>query len=231
MKNMKLFFIFIIAFSLTGAIQAQFCNFFAISKGTILGYDNLNKRGKVTSKSRTSCYDVSKDSAGVITYSLKTEIRDAKDVQLSSREYKMDCNAGKFTIDTESYADPNAIEGFQELAIDVNNQGVAYPEDLSVGMPLPDAIITMRASAKGKSKNTFVIIVTDRKVASYVPVTVPFGTFDCYKITYDLEMKSSTSNYFEVIEYLSQGVGKVKTETFNYRGKLTSSSILTELSH
>lgn len=230
MKNMKLFFIFILAFSLTGVVQAQNCGFFAVSEGTLLGYDNLNKRGKVTSKSRTSCYDVSKDSQGLITYSLKTEIFNAKDVQLSSREYQMECNDGKFTIDTESYADPDAIEGFQELAVDVNNQGVTYPDDLSVGMSLPDAIITMRASAEGKSKNTYVIIITDRKVISYEPVTVPADTFDCYKITYELELKSSGSSYFDVTEYIAQGVGKIKTETYNDRGKLTSTSILVELS-
>lgn len=230
MKKLKLFFVFMVAFSFTGTIKAQSCDFFSVSKGTMLGYDNLNKRGKVTSKSKTTCYDVSKDSNGVITYCLKTEISNAKDVQMASREYKMQCDEGKFTIDTESYADPHAIEGFQELAIDVNNQDVAYPEDLSLGMSLPDAIITMRASAEGKSKNTYVIIITDRKLISNESITVPVGTFDCYKISYNLEMKSSTSSNFEVIEYIAEGVGKIKTETYNYKGKLTSSSILVELS-
>lgn len=231
MKILKSFFVFLIAFVLTGALEAQYCNFFAMSKGTVLGYQNMNRRGKVTSNSRTICYDVSTDSSGVITYNLKTEISDSKGVQLSSREYNMECNEGKFSIDTDSYADPNAIEGFQELAIDVNNRDVAYPEKLSIGMDLPDAIITLKASAEGKTKKTYVIIISDRKVVSKESITVPVGIFDCYKITYDLEIKSSTSSTFEVIEYITRGVGKIKTETYNYRGKLTSSSILVELSN
>ena len=229
MKNMKLFFVFIIAFGLTSAVKAQSCNFFPMSKGKVLGYQNLNARGKVTSKSRTSCYDMSTDSNGVITYKLKTEISNAKDVQLASREYKMKCDQGKMSVDTESYADPNAIKGFQEMTIGVNNNDVAYPEELSVGLALPDAIITMQASAEGKSKNTYVIIITERTIVSNESITVPVGTFDCFKITYDLELKTTTSNTFKVIEYLAEGVGKIKTETYNHKGKLTSSSVLVEL--
>lgn len=55
-----------------------------MSKGTVVGYKNMDAKGKVTGFSKTTCYDTATDSAGAIIYNVKTEISDANNAFMSS---------------------------------------------------------------------------------------------------------------------------------------------------
>ena len=44
-----------------------------------------------------------------------------------------------------------------------------------------------------------------------------------------MEIKSASIKKFSVNEYISVGIGRIKTETFDKKGKLTSSNLLVEL--
>jgi hypothetical protein len=72
--------------------------------------------------------------------------------------------------------------------------------------------------------------VTNRKVESFETVETPAGKFECVKITYDSESKTKLFKTTSTnIEYLAKGVGVVKTETFDKKGRKSSSMMLTKL--
>jgi hypothetical protein len=106
---------------------------------------------------------------------------------------------------------------------------MVYPAGLSAGQTLPDANITVSASTGGVSILNLTVIITNRKVVGTESVTVPAGTFECFKITYDVETKMMFKVNATVTEYVNMGVGNVKTETFDKKGKPAGTTQLVEL--
>ena len=74
------------------------------------------------------------------------------------------------------------------------------------------------------------IITKDRTVVARENITTPAGTFDCYAITYtsELKMNMGMNQINNGKQWISEGVGMVKQEDYNAKGKLTGSSVLTE---
>jgi hypothetical protein len=104
-----------------------------------------------------------------------------------------------------------------------------YPSGLSAGQTLDDASITISAGTGGVTIMNLTVKIINRKVVGPETVTVPAGTFDCFKITYDMETKMMFKINTSVAEYINMGAGNVKTETFDKKGKLIGSTVLTEL--
>lgn len=210
-------------------VNAQYCNSFAMTKGMVLGYENLDSKGKVTVKSSTTCLDLNTLGSGAIIYSVKTTISDAKDVPVSYREYDIKCEDGKFNIMMGSFTDPEKMKEYDDLYIFIDTIGMVYPAKLSVGQNLPDASFSISKAELGAIMKTYDAKVTNRKVVNIESVSVPAGTFECFKITYDLQVKGLFKKKYEIVEYVSEGIGKIKTENFNKKGMLKSSSQLVEL--
>ncbi len=228
MKTKRFLFVITLAIILSGVSSAQDCGFYSMSKGMALGYQNLDAKGKITGTNRTTCLDVS--SVGTATlYKMKGEYSDAKN-NLTTREFELKCEDGNFYLDMQSILDPKSMEGFKDMEVSVDANDMMYPSVLIAGQPLPDASITIAASSGGVNLMNMVVNITNRKVIGSESVTVPAGTFDCYKITYDVETKLMFKIVSTVTEYVNMGVGSVKTETYDKKGKLAGSTVLIEVS-
>lgn len=228
MKNMKTLFFVLLSLVLSGVIQAQDCGYYSMTKGMVFGYQNLDAKGKVTSTSRTTCLEINKVGAAVIT-KVKSDFTDAKTNNQTTREYDMRCEDGKFFVDMNSFVDPKSMEAFKGMEVSVNSSDMMYPAKLTTDQTLPDANITISAASGGISLLNLVMNITNRKVVGIESVTVPAGTFECYKITYDVETKLMFKMNTTVVEYLNMGVGNVKTETYDKKGKIISTNELIEL--
>ena len=228
MKNRKIYFIFIFAFMVAGVATAQDCGLYFMSKGMVFGYQNLDAKGKVTGSVRTTCTDVNKDGAAVI-YKVKSEYTDVKNKNQSTHEYNMKCEDDKFYVDMQNFIDAKSMEGFKDMDVTANSTDMMYPARLSAGQSLPDASITVSAASGGVSLLNLLVNITNRQVIGTESVTVPAGTFECFKITYTVETKMIFKVNSVVNEYVSLGVGNVKTESFDKKGKLIGSTVLTEL--
>jgi hypothetical protein len=228
MKNTKFFFVIILALIVSGFTTAQDCGFYDLSAGMITAYQNLDAKGKVSSTLRSTCLDVNKVGEAII-YKIKSEYADAKNKNQSTREYNMKCEQGQFYIDMQSMVDPKSMEAFKDMEISVDSKDLVYPSGLMSGQVLPDASITISAASGGVKLMNLVINITNRKVVGTESVTVPAGTFECYKITYDIETKMMFKINATVAEYVNMGVGNVKTETFDKKGNLSATTILVEL--
>lgn len=228
MKNTKFFLAITWILFMSGVSLAQDCGFYQLSSGMVTSYQNLDAKGKVASTVRSTCLDVNKLGDAVI-YKIKSEYADEKNKNQSSREYTMRCEDGKFYVDMQSMVDPKSMEAFKDMEISVNSNDLIYPSGMTTGEVLPDANITITAASGGVKLMNLVITVTNRKVAGNETVTVPAGTFECFKVTYDVETKMMFKINATVTEYFNMGVGNVKTETFDKKGNLSASTILVEL--
>jgi hypothetical protein len=141
----------------------------------------------------------------------------------------MRCEDGTFYVDMQNFIDPKSMQAFKDMEVSVNSNDMMYPAGLAPGDSLPDASVTVSAATGGVSLLNLLINISNRQVIGTESVTVPAGTFECFKITYNVETKMMFKIYSVVTEYVNMGVGNVKTETYDKKGKLLGSTLLTEL--
>jgi len=220
--------VFSLAYALSGNVTAQDCGYYNMSEGMLFGYQNLDAKGKVLATMRTTCLDVSK-AGNAIIYKVKSEYADDKNKNQSTHEYAMRCEDGTFYMDMQNFIDPKSMQAFKDMEVSVNSNDMMYPAGLAPGDSLPDASVTVSAATGGVSLLNLLINISNRQVIGTESVTVPAGTFECFKITYNVETKMMFKIYSVVTEYVNMGVGNVKTETYDKKGKLLGSTLLTEL--
>jgi hypothetical protein len=228
MKNMKIYFVIMLVLALNGISTAQDCGIYNLSEGMVTAYQNQDAKGKVSSTNRSTCLSVSKAGAATI-FKMKSEFADVKNKNQSTKEYQMKCEGGEFYVDMQSMVDPKSMEAFKGMEVSVDSKDLIYPAGLAAGQVLPDASITISAATGGVSLLNLVINITNRQVVGTETVTVPAGTFDCFKITYNVETKMMFKVSATVTEYVNMGAGNVKTETFDKKGNLSGTTLLVEL--
>lgn len=210
-----------------GFTSAQDCGYYPVRSGAVMGYQSLDEKGKVTGTSRITMLDVTQ-SGNSATYNVKAEYFDEKNRPQQPREYAMKCEDGVFSIDMKSLIDPKSMEGFKDMEVSFSGTDMTFPSSMSVGQVLPDANITMAASTGGMTLMKMTIIITNRKIESKESITVPAGTFECYKMTYDIETKMGIKVTSTAAQWMHKGAGSVKTETYDKKGKLLGSTVLSE---
>lgn len=228
MKNKRHFLFIAMSILLSIAATAQDCNLYSMKEGSVFGYQNLDGKGKVTGSARTTCKSV--ESVGSATVmKLLSEYADAKNSNQTTRELTMRCEDGKFFLDMQNFLDPKSMEAFKGTEVTVDGAAMIYPSNLAVGQTLDDANVTVAAASGGMSFLSMTITITNRKVVGTETITVPAGTFECYKITYDIETKMMVKITGAVTEYVNMGAGSVRTDTYDKKGKLAGSTVLSEL--
>ncbi|MDD2381630.1 MAG: hypothetical protein PHV35_08015, partial [Mariniphaga sp.] len=107
-----------------------------------------------------------------------------------------------------------------KMEIPSNPQPGDILPDASVEMALKLGIVNMRMAAE----------VTNRKVEAIEDISVPAGSFNCYRFSSDINsialgIKVNTKSK----EWYAKGIGTVKSESYDKKGKLQSYTILTEM--
>lgn len=218
-----------LALGIVSFANAQNCTSFALSKGMVLNYENFDSRGNLTVKSVNTCLDVRTNNTGVTIYEMTTLVSDANDAPISYMEYEMECEDGSFNVGIGGFSDPELIKENDMQEIFVDTTGILYPVKLYAGQTLPDATISISKANLDGTTVTYKTKISNRKVIDVESVTVPAGTFECFKITFDIQVKGLFKKKYNVVEYFSEGIGKIKNENFTMKGKLNSSSQLVEL--
>ncbi|MFD2312589.1 hypothetical protein ACFSKX_19395, partial [Microbulbifer halophilus] len=103
---------------------------------------------------------------------------------------------------------------------------VEFPNNLKVGQTLKDANLKMTLNMSGIKMN-MTMDMLNRTVDAKESVTTTAGTFDCFVLSYDTEMKMGMKMNFKNKEWIAKGVGVVKSENYNKKGKLMGYSELT----
>ena len=212
-------------------LKAQNCSaYFPFVKGTVLTYTDFDGKDKETGNHSMTVNELS-DNAGVTEAKVTSVAFDAKSKETTKAELIMRCKAGEFYMDMKNLA--SGMQNMNGMTMEATAQYLTYPTTLSVGSTLPDGAMQMRLLQNGQEFSTVDMKIYDRKVAAHESVTTPAGTFNCIKITYNVETVMKTMGFpmttnTSGAEWLAPGVGSVKSEAYAKNGKKMSYSILKE---
>lgn len=182
-------------------------------------------------------YDKKDKPSGVLDYIVKDvsgdtatfffEMRDEKGKLLASSEYGVTCKEDGVSIDFNSLITPGMLEQYKDMEVEMTGTDLELPNNLSPGQTLPDADFLMNIKMSPinmKMSSRFF----NRKVAEKESLTTPAGTFDCHVITYDQESKMGIKFTGSSKQWLAEGIGMVKQESYNKKGELMGMSVLTK---
>ncbi len=225
---MKKSLLLLLVLLLTQSVQAQNCSpYFAFPKGQKFELTNYDKKDKVSAVTKYEVLDVKAISDGT-AFVVETATYDLKGSLLAKGEANAKCVGGIFYTDVRNISS-DMMPRSANVTVDITGDQLMYPAQLAPGDKLKDATFTAKTAMGGMNLMTLTANIVDRKVAGMETVTTPAGSFECVKITYTINMRLMGNRTISAVEYLAQGVGVVKSEQLDDKGRKLSSTLLTKL--
>ncbi len=206
------------------------CNvYFPFEKGAKMEYTSYDKKDRPEATMTHYVVSLEETGEGVMA-EVETKMQDKKGKNAFDGSYTVRCKDNTLYMDMSNFLPQEMMESMGDMEAEVEGDGMVIPENLEVGQTLPDAStsIDMSSGTLGNLMKMTVNVV-NRKVQRKESVITPAGTFDCYKITYDTEMKTIMKKTFSSAEWYAEGVGMVKSENYKKNGKVDSYMLLTKL--
>ncbi len=221
MKNiLKILALFLA--SVSSLVAQEVCStYYPLQQGTtfqITSYDKGDKESAVI--------DYSVKDAGSDWALLAYEMTDKKGKQTATSEYEIRCIDDGIAVDFKSLGAPGIMEQYKDMEIEVSGTNLFIPNELLEGRELPNAEMLMTINMN-PIKLKLNVKITNRRVSGKEKVTTPAGTFDCVLLTYDFESKMGVKITGSAKQWIAEGVGTVKQQDFNKKGKMISWSQLT----
>lgn len=215
--------ILLVSFS---AVSQNACStYYPFKAGIEFEITNFNKKGKKESIVNYKVLNIENNEA-----TIEIKVLDEKGKEISTATYKAICNDDAISIDFKSLISPEIYEQYKDMDLDITGTNIEIPNDLQVGKSLKDANLNMVINMSGIKMNMTIDMV-NRKVNSKESITTAAGTFDCYVLSYNTEMKMGMKISSKIKEWIAEGIGVVKSENYNKKGKLVSYSELTKFSN
>ena len=226
---MKRLTLILLSLTLPVLAQAVACNAYMPSEtGTVMEQTMYNKKGKVIGtnvmelvlveqkdeETHFKVHQQSLDKKGNVTY--ETDLG-----------YK--CVDDTFYIDMSSFMNGEAMGAYSEMDLSVTMEEIDIPVNAQPGQKLKDGNLQMKMSGGMPFNMTIKVDVLNRKVEAVESITTPAGTFDCVKISQDIVTKMMMTVKAHSVDWYARGVGVVRTESYNKKGKLTGYTELTRL--
>ncbi|KAB2880514.1 hypothetical protein F9K33_04880 [bacterium] len=212
---------------------AQNCDsFYPIKKGNSFEMQEFDGNNKLTGTNTVVVKD-RRDMGGTVEATLQGTYMNAKGKTESSVEFKVKCDGSIFFMDLQSFF--SSMEKQKDMELKLEGGFSEMPiRNINVGDQLKDAVMKMHMMQEGEKMGTMVMTIR-RKVEAKQSVTVPAGTFECYKIAVESEsamemmgMKMPGGKSHSV-DYFSPGIGTVKNEAYDKKGKLMHYSVLSKI--
>lgn len=227
MKNKTAFFLLISFWGAALYAQSDCSLFYPFKEGVKLEYTYFDKKDKLESRAQSTIKVVKTLPNGVEAV-IANQVFDKKDKEQLAGEYLVRCEGGVIKMDASSMLHPAMQQSFSNMEVTIEGEDLAIPQKLETGQELPDARTTIKAGSGGINIVNMTVNVTGRKVIGQETVTTPAGTFDCYKLTQTTDVKMMLGKSFTSIEYYAEGVGVVRSETYDKKGDLEGYMVLTK---
>jgi hypothetical protein len=208
---------------------AQDCStFYPFEQGVVSTVTSYNKKGKMVGAQEVTIVSVGLEN-GYDTATAKAILKDKKGKKITETNFDVTCKNGGVEVDIASMMSPELFNQFEGMETDISGTNVVLPNNLAVDDELPDASMQMKIDMGGITMN-MTVEMTDRKVLAEESLTTPAGTFNCYVIEYTSKVKMGMARSSKAKQWIAKGVGLVKQEEYNKKGKITSYSLLTAFS-
>jgi hypothetical protein len=224
---------FVIATAFTGGDVCNGNDFFIQGVKSKMGYYNAEGTSTGTGTSEVKKVYTSVDSTIAIISSVYTDTKNTP----HPGELKIACVNGNFVMDMGDIARMNSMpqRPGHELQVTTTGNLVGYKQNYAVGEKLDSIHMITEAYDNGALMMTSVVHIYDRVVEAYEDLTVPAGTYKCYKISYKTESRMQMHNMnmpggkpHKSVMYYCPKLGMVRMEQY-MDDKLYSYSQLLEL--
>jgi len=224
-KTIISFLLFLI--SLIGHTQSDCSKYYPMDEGTSFQYTNYNTKGKVSGiLDHSIINNRTINDYEVVT--LTTKMSDKSGELKIESKYDITCSSEGVSIDFKSMISPQMFTQFEKFEYEITGTNLELPNELSVGIELPDA--NMKMVVKMGMTMNINITIKDRKVIGEETITTPSGTYNCYVLSSSLEMDMMMKIESSSKQWIAEGVGMVKEESYDAKGNLAGYSELTKFS-
>jgi hypothetical protein len=215
-------------FILSSAIdfpKADCESYFASKPGTVLDLIEYNNKQQETGRTN---YTVKSHSGQTTTIHVLTI--DSKGKQLVNTDYTVTCDGNEIVADQKKIVASTIAANMKDpnVRTEVRGENTRTPVTLAVGQELPGNEIDIDVKSSGINM-TIKVKTTNRKVAGQETITVPAGTFDCLVVTADTETIALVPKKTKSKSWMAKGIGLVKMETYDKKGKLEKVQVLTSV--
>ena len=228
MKN--IFSVFLLSMLSMPSLRAQDCSqaFFAMKEKTKVTMSNFDGKGKLTGSSETVVKTVKPTDKGFAA-TMEVVIKNEKGkTTLDTKTYDVQCENGSIKLDISSMYMGDMAAQMKSMEVTVSGSGIDIPATLTEGQTLSDGDSQIKMGSNGMTFMTMTFAIKNRKVEKKEKLTVGAGTYDAYKITYDMDFKMLFKKSIKVAQWVVNGVGMIKSETYNSKGELEGSSEMTK---
>ena len=211
-------------------IQAQDCAnaFWASKEGTKLTLESYDGKGKLQS-SQTQMMKSFKSVSSGFEATMSTTMSDKNGkIVMENRDFNVKCDNGVFKMDLSSMY-LSEMKTSKDMQMELSGDGVSFPSSLTVGQDLPSGENEVKMKMNGLNLMTFRFSEINRKVEKKESLTTPAGTFECYKIVSETEVKIMMKRTIKTAMWIAKGVGIVRTESYNKKGEIDNYMVLTKL--
>ncbi len=205
--------------------------YYALKKGAVITYTMYNGKGKVQGYNKSEVLDISR-TKNSIKATISGQITDSKGRVQNGGTVSMRAQNGNFYVNLLDFISPQGLEGV-DFEADMSGNDMVIPTKLKPGQTLPDANATFKMKMKSGTENMdippLVFHIFNRRAIRAEIVDTPVGQFVCFKIiqTVEAEYPIIGTQQGTTITWIGKGLGVIKTEHYDAKGKLTSKMLLT----
>jgi len=212
------------------SVCAQECKiYFPDNVGNVREMKTYDQKNKLTGVMRQEILD-KKVSGNDVHLKVRSTMYTPDDKQTSSMELDLLCEKGVFKFDMKNFMDPNTMDAYKDMQVEMSGTQLAYPSRIQSGEKLPDGMFQMVVRNNNITLLTMITNITNRQVEGTETITTEAGTFNCYKIRYNMSVKAGfITTTMSAIEWIADGVGLVRSESFDRKGKPVGYQVLTSL--
>ncbi len=204
--------------------NAQCNQYYKVKKGTNWTMSNFDAKGKLQGKTIQKVTEYLETADGFEATFEITSV-DKKGEQTMVGSSTMKCEDGVIYFDMNDMFPQEQMQSMENFEMTVEGTNLELPSNLKTGQELKDANIVMKVN--GPMVMNFKVDITGRKVLGEETLNTPAGSFECFKISQNIHMKTVIKMEMRSIEWFSKDVGMVKSETYDKKNKLKSYTLLT----
>jgi hypothetical protein len=188
-----------------------------------LEYTILDKKGKEISTVYNKVILVEETRLGTI-FHFESTLTDKKSPNGPLIEtYAMRCYKDTLFISMKSMLPAGTLESYRNMQIEISGNDLPYPRSVKESETLPNATIQVEVSSGGMRMLGIKATTGERRVESKEKVTTSAGDFECFKISETTEVKVGfITTKTKTNSWFAPGVGLVKQETFDKKGRLNN---------
>jgi len=208
--------------------------FLPAKKGMVLTTVDLNDKGYPVGYTRLTVKDVSGSDSGMsITYAaLPLDAKRRPKVKGGGSVFTAKVTNGIMELEIKDFVNPTAETA--DIPYGVTGGKIRLPAELRPGGRLEDIRVKMFENLRPAADTFFVDVLVEQKCEAIEKVTVPAGTFECYKVTHKTTSTTNDRGVNEVrvtnsSTWYARGIGRVKFVSYGARGEVQSSVELLEI--